>query len=99
MMTRPRTLVAAAAVASLTLGVLVTGSAAFATPPSKNPPAPVVTRAALDPELTAGRGAAVPFLEQEAENAVTNGTVIGASREAYTVEAEASGRRAVRLQP
>ena len=30
---------------------------------------PVVTRAALDPALVAGRGADVGFLEQEAENA------------------------------
>ena len=54
--------------------------------------APVVTRAALDPALVAGRGADVPFLEQEAENAVTNGTVIGPDRTAYTLPAEASGR-------
>jgi hypothetical protein len=59
----------------------------------------VVTRAALDPALVAGRGADVPFLEQEAENAVTNGTVIGPDRSAYTLPAEASGRTAVRLTP
>ncbi|GAA1034294.1 glycosyl hydrolase family 28-related protein [Virgisporangium ochraceum] len=59
---------------------------------------PVVTRAALDPALVAGRGAAVDFLEQEAENATTNGTVIGPSRAAYTLPAEASGRKAVRLE-
>ncbi len=45
------------------------------------------------------RGARVPFLEQEAENAATNGTVIGPGRSAYTIEAEASGRKAVRLAP
>src|SRR5919107_1543077 len=60
---------------------------------------PVVTRAALDPSLVAGRGATVPFLEQEAENARTTGTLIGPDRTAYTVAAEASGRRAVRLAP
>lgn len=59
---------------------------------------PVVTRAALDPALVAGRGATVDFLEQEAENASTNGTVIGPSREAYTLPAEASGRQAVQLR-
>jgi hypothetical protein len=37
---------------------------------------PVVTRAALDPALVAGRGATVPFAEQEAENAATTGTVM-----------------------
>jgi len=77
----------------------VTSQAAVAAPPGWNTPAPVVTRAALDPALVAGRGADVAFLEQEAENAVTNGVVIGAGREAYTIEAEASGRSAVRLAP
>ncbi|MGW2219431.1 glycosyl hydrolase family 28-related protein [Nonomuraea sp. NPDC001684] len=61
--------------------------------------APVVTRAALDPALVAGRGARVGFAEQEAENASTDGTVIGPDRTAYTLPAEASGRRAVRLTP
>ncbi|WIY06400.1 glycosyl hydrolase family 28-related protein [Amycolatopsis mongoliensis] len=58
---------------------------------------PVVTRAALDPALVAGRGADVGFLEQEAENARTDGVVIGPDRAAYTLPAEASGRRAVKL--
>jgi hypothetical protein len=82
------------AAASLTVGVLVTGSAAFAAPPP-----PVVTRAALAPALVAGSGAEVAFQEQEAENAFTTGTVIGPGRDAYTVEAEASGRKAVKLLP
>lgn len=60
---------------------------------------PVVTRAALDPALVAGRGASVGFSEQEAENAATNGTVIGPGRDAYTLPAEASGRKAVSLKP
>ncbi|MFI7696584.1 glycosyl hydrolase family 28-related protein [Nonomuraea sp. NPDC049655] len=60
---------------------------------------PVVTRAALAPALVAGRGARVGFAEQEAENASTDGTVIGPDRTAYTLPAEASGRRAVRLTP
>lgn len=62
-------------------------------------PAPVVTRAALDPSLVAGRGADVDFAEQEAENVPTNGTVIGPDRTAYTLPAEASGRKAVKLTP
>jgi hypothetical protein len=62
-------------------------------------PGPVVTRAGLNPSLVAGRGASVAFLEQEAENALTNGTVIGPDRTAYTLAAEASGRTAVRLLP
>lgn len=61
--------------------------------------APAVTRAALDPALVAGRGADVPFVEQEAESAATDGTVIGPGRAAYTLPAEASGRKAVSLEP
>jgi hypothetical protein len=60
---------------------------------------PAVTRAALNPSLVAGRGATVPFDEQEAENAPTDGTVIGPDRSPYTLAAEASGRKAVRLTP
>src|SRR3954452_21892176 len=56
-----------------------------------------VTRAALDPALVSDRGATVGFVEQEAENATTDGTVIGPDRSAYTLPAEASGRKAVRL--
>jgi hypothetical protein len=58
-----------------------------------------VTRAALDPSLVDGRGANAHFVEQEAENAVTNGTIIGPARTAYTLPAEASGRAAVKLLP
>ncbi|WP_052849091.1 glycosyl hydrolase family 28-related protein [Streptomyces avicenniae] len=62
-------------------------------------PAPVVTRAALDPALVTGRGADVPFLEQEAENAATTGTVLAPDRTPYTLPSEASGRSAVSLAP
>ncbi|WP_091657496.1 glycosyl hydrolase family 28-related protein [Micromonospora auratinigra] len=89
----PRIL-AAAAVAAL---AAVPG-AAVAAPPAPAPP-PVVTRAALDPALVAGRGATVDHVEQEAEHARTTGTVIGPDRSAYTLAGEASGRRAVRLLP
>src|ERR1041384_1991061 len=58
-----------------------------------------VTRAALDPALSAGRGAPVGFLEQAAESAATNGVVIGPDRTAYTLASEASGRTAVKLAP
>ena len=78
------------------LALLGGGSVATA---DRKAPAPVVTRAGLAPALVAGRGADVPFLEQEAENARTNGTVIGPDRTAYTLPAEASGRAAVRLAP
>ncbi|MFD0203701.1 MULTISPECIES: glycosyl hydrolase family 28-related protein [Saccharothrix] len=81
-------------------GVVVAVLAAgIAVPAADAAPAPVVTRAALDPALVAGRGADVAFLEQEAENATTTGTVIGPDRTAYTLPSEASGRAAVRLAP
>jgi hypothetical protein len=56
-----------------------------------------MTRAALAPAATAGRGAPVPFVEYEAENGVTNGEIIGPDRRFGTLAAEASGRRAVKL--
>src|SRR5206468_278413 len=74
------------------------GAAAPAGAHPRTPARTPVTRAALDPALVAGRGAAVDFAEQEAENAETDGTVIGPDRSPYTLPAEASGRRAVRLQ-
>jgi Pectate lyase superfamily protein len=88
--------VATATAAAVGLSVVAGGGAgvAFA---AVNPLA--VTRAALDPALVAGRGATVDFNEQEAESAATNGTVIGPSRAAYTLPAEASGRKAVSLAP
>ena len=87
--------------ASVTAAALLAVCAAIGGPlaASAEPAAPVVTRAALDPALVDGRGADVAFLEQEAENAVTNGDVIGPDRTAYTLPAEASGRAAVRLTP
>jgi Pectate lyase superfamily protein len=87
-----------------TAAVLVAGTSAIAATTGAAvayaaAPAPDVTRAAIDPALTAGRGADVPFAEQEAENEVTNGTIIGPSTQAYTLPAEASGRSAVSLAP
>lgn len=90
--------VAALTAAVVGLGVL-SGAPAAMGAEGERAPAPAVTRAALDPALVAGRGAEVPFAEQEAENAATNGTVIGPDRTAYTLPAEASGRKAVRLTP
>ena len=52
--------------------------------------------AAPSPVTVAGRGAAVPFVE--AEDASTNGTVIGPDRTYTTLPSEASGRRAVTLR-
>jgi hypothetical protein len=83
------------------LVIALVGIGGSAQPALAKPKAPahhgVETVAAVDPDLTAGRGAKVPFVEQEAENAATNGTVIGPARTAYTLPSEASGRTAVRL--
>ncbi|MCO8273569.1 right-handed parallel beta-helix repeat-containing protein [Actinoplanes sp. TRM 88003] len=86
----------AVAVIALSAAAVVPAGAAHA---SSTTAVPAVTRAGLDPALVAGRGASVAFLEQEAERAKTNGTVIGPDRTAYTLPAEASGRSAVRLTP
>jgi hypothetical protein len=99
-MWNPRRRTATAVVVTVT-GV-VAGLVAFGvgTASAEVRPRPTaVTRAGLDPSLVAGRGAEVAFLEQEAENGVTNGAVIGPDRAAYTLPAEASGRKAVQLDP
>jgi hypothetical protein len=56
------------------------------------------TVVALDPGVTAGVGAPLEFVEYEAENAVTNGRIVGPDRTFATLASEASGRRAVLLQ-
>ncbi len=84
-------LIAATTVVAVTVGVMI-GSSSAAALPAITP----VTRAALDPALSVGRGATVAFNEQEAEKAATTGSVI-TGRSAYTLAAEASGRSAVRL--
>jgi hypothetical protein len=94
--------VASATALVVAVGIVTSGAgAAFALPstPPAPPAGPAVTRAALDPALVADRGAAVDFSEQEAEKAVTNGSVIAADRTAYTLASEASGRSAVKLTP
>jgi hypothetical protein len=92
--------VAVAAVTAVTAGLAVAfGGTALADVAGHSTPTPVVTRAALAPSLVAGRGASVDFAEQEAENVPTNGTIIGPDRSAYTLPAEASGRKAVKLTP
>ncbi|MFD0816766.1 discoidin domain-containing protein, partial [Micromonospora zhanjiangensis] len=53
--------------------------------------------AGLSPFDIAGRGAAVPFREQEAERAAHTGTTIGPDRRYGTLPSEASGREAVTL--
>src|ERR1700681_2084777 len=57
------------------------------------------TVAAIDPSLVVGRGAQLGIVEQEAENAATNGTILPFDTSAYTLSGEASGRQAVKLEP
>ncbi len=52
----------------------------------------------LQPSTLAPRGATVPFTIYEAEAGATDGAVIGPDRSYGTVAAEASGRRAVKLE-
>ena len=47
--------------------------------------------------VPSGTGATVPFTEYEAENASTNGTIIGPSFAQGSLPSEASGREAVQL--
>lgn len=62
------------------------------------PPAPTpATMAGLPLAEAAGRGAAVPFVEHEAENARWRGRMLGPDRTFTSIAAEASGRRAVLL--
>jgi hypothetical protein len=79
-------------IAAVLTAVLAAGGLGAVTAPAATAATP------LSPLAVAGRGATVPFLEQEAENAATNGTVIGPSRTAGTLAGEASGRKAVTLQ-
>jgi Pectate lyase superfamily protein len=91
----------AAGIASATVAAVGLSGAGSALAATGSPAATstAVTRAALDPSLVSGRGATVDFAEQEAENVTTTGTVIGPDRSAYTLPAEASGRKAVKLTP
>src|SRR6266446_3609659 len=82
------------AAAALSVGIVTAGSGAAATTSAGHE-----TVAAIDPALTAGRGASLGFAEQEAENAATNGTVLPFDTTAYTLSSEASGRQAVKLLP
>ncbi|MFE9421440.1 discoidin domain-containing protein [Kitasatospora sp. NPDC006697] len=53
---------------------------------------------ALAATATGGSGAALPYVEVQAENSATNGTVIGPSYAQGQLADEASGRKAVTLQ-
>jgi hypothetical protein len=63
---------------------------------SQQPTAATVV--ALEPSVTAGVGSPLEFVEYEAENAATNGRIVGPDRTFTTLASEASGRRAVLLE-
>jgi hypothetical protein len=67
------------------------------TPEEAPSPDAVSTAPALSALAVPGRGATVPFIEHEAEDAATSGNVLAMSRTAGTLAGEASGRRAVTL--
>lgn len=79
------------------LALLLPASALASAPALAQRPTPA-TMAALPVAETRGYGADVPFIEHEAENAVTNGRVIGPDRTFTRLPSEASGRRAVVLE-
>ena len=56
------------------------------------------TIAALPSSVTSGVGAPLPFVEYEAENAVSHARFVGPDRTFGTLAAEASGRRAILLE-
>ncbi len=85
------TVVTISAVTAMVAGLL--GAIALSGGPSAN----AAQAAVLSPLAVPGRGATVPFVEQEAEDAATNGTIIGPNRTYTTLPSEASGRRAVQL--
>jgi Pectate lyase superfamily protein len=82
------------------LAAVLVAAAAFVLPAaSAAATAPRVTVAAVDPALLGGRGAQLGIVEQEAENADTDGTILPFDTSAYTLAGEASGRQAVKLLP
>ena len=92
---RPRTRMVALAAAVITaLGTLF--AVALATPALAQAGTPPYW--AQSPfSVPSGTGATVPFTEYEAENASTNGTIIGPSFAQGSLPSEASGREAVQL--
>jgi hypothetical protein len=73
--------------------LLASTGAVVAVPGQSGAQGPLAARATA----IASRGASVPFIEYQAEDAATNGAVVGPDRTTGTLAAEASGRRAVTL--
>lgn len=82
---------------AMAVPVLMIGGGVFTASPAKAARSTPVSVVGLPPAATAGRGASVPFLEYEAEQAQTNGVKLGPDYSYTTLAAEASGRSAVSL--
>ena len=96
---RRRTRVRAAAACLLAPAVLAATMASGVASAGTTRASSRATVAAIDPSLVAGRGAQLGIVEQEAENATTNGTTLPFDTSAYALSSEASGRQAVKLAP
>ena len=103
--TRPRSTlpaVLAAAATVVALAGVAPASAHGAAPRPSPTTVPGTALASLGTDQTLGAGgpvgARVPFTEYEAEDATTNGTVVGPTRAYTQLASEASGREAVRLR-
>lgn len=83
--------------ATLIMALTVSGTATAVALSTSAPAARAAAVQALSPLDVKDRGAAVPFKEQEAEYAATNGSLIGPDRIYGKLPSEASGRQAVTL--
>jgi hypothetical protein len=93
---RGRLIAAGAALAVAALAATPALASASGSPRFTAPTRTSVAGTAL-PLIVGGAGASVPFTEYEAENAHTNGTIVGPGRAFTSLAAEASGRKAVQL--
>ncbi|MFE0363487.1 discoidin domain-containing protein [Streptomyces griseoaurantiacus] len=82
---------------SASLSLIVAAAGALVAVAVSAPDAFAAGVPAPSPVGISGRGATVPFTEQEAEYAATNGTLIGPDRLYGHLPSEASGRQAVTL--
>src|SRR6202165_1698975 len=96
---RRRTRLRAAAALWLAPAVVAAAMASGVASAGAAQASPRATVAAIDPLLVKDRGAQLGIVEQEAENARTNGTILPYDTTAYTLSGEASGRQAVQLAP
>src|ERR1700682_4998351 len=96
---RRRTRLRAAAALWLAPAVVAAAMASGVASAGAAQASPRATVAAIDPSLVKDRGAQLGIVEQEAENATTNGTILPFDTSAYTLAGEASGRSAVKLAP